>query len=162
KRQHTAVAGAEALLPAGQAVEVLAHAPVLPDAPRPLRPAAGEAPALDVHQQAGVAGAVDDEVEALDRLVLGIRPDPRGHGDVAEPLGPQVGLERGLVMVTAVHVRFASGSRLTGDQTPHRLDQLPFRDRLLLAGGEVFHLPLATGELVRPRDQRDLEAALLG
>src|SRR5204863_9904935 len=57
------VAGAEALRPALQAIDVLAGSPVLPDLARLVRLAAGITPALDVHQQPGFLAAVDDKIE---------------------------------------------------------------------------------------------------
>src|SRR3712207_8662944 len=56
--------------------------------------AAGEAAALDVDQQPHAAGAADDEVEVLDRLLAEHGAARLVDGDVAQAVGLQVALER--------------------------------------------------------------------
>src|SRR5688572_21461682 len=102
--------------PADEPVDVLARRPRLPNAPRLVLRPAGEAPALHVHQQLRAVGAVNDEVQTLDRRV--VERDAVGlvHSDVAEPPGTQVRLEGRLVVVTAVHGR--GPRRVAGGRAP--------------------------------------------
>src|SRR5207253_5077814 len=85
------------------AADIFVCRPALPDSALPVAGSRRETPAFYVHEQPCPSSRVDDEIEALDPEVAEHSPARLVHGHITESVPLQVGLERGLVGIAAVH-----------------------------------------------------------
>src|SRR5207248_2924335 len=145
--QEALVARAKYLRPAFQSAQVFPCRPALPYPPLPIDWPCRETPAFHIHQQAGSRFPINDKIEALDPEVAEHGPARFIHRHITEPMPLQVGLERGFVVVAAVH-----------DSRPFEYSTDGTRDLGggngdFLAPGEVLDFPRALRKFVRAGDQ---------